>query len=388
MNAPQTLQRPLLAVLACLAVTAQCAELPLYPKKGVVLQQLSAFDHPEGTIFSADGRYVFVSNSAELGMPDKGFHWVRGGGYVSRLAVQPDGTLRMSSRRLIAGLTGPLGMAVNPVATRRFPAGTIFLIESWSQPAESDGRAITDAAVIDPRIIAFSPGGKILGAIRLGANSVAQKVSGVIALLGNALAFDRSGNLYLADTDAGAAQFLPPLPSRGGGIYLFPHDSLDALAAGKSAPPMHYLPVPDGGPDGIEAGPDGLIHFNTVGLAAGHQDPAAGGMYRVAMADIVAGRLPAPFRHGLGALDGLDFAGNVRLDTEVKDTNSVVVTPLSDDKSYRLGFDRELQFNGPADIAIRKQTDGSFLLIVPELTALKPSNARNVVSVVRLPAGF
>ena len=52
-------------------------------------------------------------------------------------------------------------------------------------------------------------------------------------------------------------------------------------------------------------------------------------MYRLTKEDFKSGHLPAPFAQGLGALDGLDFASSVRLDTEVKKTNSVVVTPPS-----------------------------------------------------------
>jgi hypothetical protein len=41
-----------------------------YPVKGQVTQRLNAFDNPEGSIFSADGQFVFISNSAVLGMPE------------------------------------------------------------------------------------------------------------------------------------------------------------------------------------------------------------------------------------------------------------------------------------------------------------------------------
>jgi len=72
-----------------------------YPVKGQVLQVLESFDNPEGAIFSADGKSVFISNSAELGMPDKGFHWTHKGGYISKLSVQSDGTLKMVKEKLI-----------------------------------------------------------------------------------------------------------------------------------------------------------------------------------------------------------------------------------------------------------------------------------------------
>jgi len=134
-----------------------------YPVKGQVIQRLNAFDNPESSTFSADGLFVFISNSAELGMPDKGFHWTYKAGYISKLAVQADGTLKMVNEKLITGLTGPLGMTVSPVATRKFPKGTVFVIEAWAPLAEAEGTEVKDPNVLDPKIIAFNTDGKIIG---------------------------------------------------------------------------------------------------------------------------------------------------------------------------------------------------------------------------------
>jgi hypothetical protein len=352
-----------------------------------VLQRLKAFDNPEGAIFSADGKYVFISNSAELGIPDKGFHWAHKAGYISKLEVQSDGTLKMVNAKLITGLTGPVGMAVSTVGTRKFPRGTIFLAAASAPLAQADGTEIKDPSMLDAKIVAFNTDGKILGEIKLGEGSAAAKASGVIATLPNALAFDGGGNLYLAETGIAGGTFSPPIATKGGGVYLFPISSLDALAEGRDAP-VSYIAVPEGGPDGIEVAPDGMIHFNTVGLAAGLKDPAEGGMYKLKKADFAGGKLPEPFNHGLGALDGLDFAGGNRLDTEIKNTNSVVVTPLSGSKSYMLIYDQDIKMAGPADIAVRKLDDGSYLLVIPELSATSPNNNDNPVTVVKLPADF
>jgi len=375
------------AVLAALAVTAaQAADLQPYSHKGQILQRLGSFDNPEGAIFSADGKYVFISNAAEQGNPEKGFSWTRGAGYVSKLEVQQDGTLTVVEEKLIDGLTAPLGFAVNPVGTKKFPKGTIFLVQATAPLAEADGTPVKSAEGRDPKITAFDVDGKVLGEIALGAGSTAEKAAGVIATLGNALAFDKSGNLYVAETGIAGASFEPPLATKGGGIYLFPHEALDDLADGKDAR-ISYLPVPEGGPDGIEAGPDGKIHFNTVGVAGGLKDPAEGGQYRVTRKDIESGKLPEPFGRGFGALDGLDFAGKVRLDTEIKNTSSVVVTDAKG-KSYILTYDQDIKLAGPADIAVHKQGDGSYLLVIPELSATSPNNKDNNVTVVRLPKGF
>ncbi|MCC7549235.1 MAG: hypothetical protein IT532_15870 [Burkholderiales bacterium] len=385
----EAVMRRALGVLAlATAVQAAYAAGPEpYAVKGEVIQRLNGFDNPEGAIFSADGKYVFISNAAELGMPDKGFFWTHEGGYISKLEVQADGTLEMVNERLISGLTGPLGMAVNPVATRTFPKGTIFLVEAWAPLAAADGTPVKDAKLLDPKIVAFNTDGKVLGSIKLGPGSAAHKAAGVTATLANALAFDKAGNLYLADTGIAGGLFEPAIATTGGGVYMFPITSLDALAAGKDAP-VSFISMPDSGPDGIEVAADGSIHVNSVGAAAGLKDPAEGGMYRLQASDLGSGKLPEPFARGLGALDGLDFVGTIRLDTEIKNTNSVVVTPMPEGKPYRLTYDQDITLAGPADIAVRKNADGSYLLVIPELSATLPNNKDNPVTVVKLPAHF
>ena len=106
------------AALAVASFTQAADQLQPYPVKGQVVQRLNAFDNPEGSIFSADGKFVFVSNSAELGMPDKGFHWTHNAGYISKLALQPDGTLKMVNEKLISGLTGPWAWRLFPSRRR------------------------------------------------------------------------------------------------------------------------------------------------------------------------------------------------------------------------------------------------------------------------------
>jgi hypothetical protein len=370
--------------LLCLRVAADT--LDPYPVKGQVIQTLTAFDNPEGAIFSDDGKYVFISNSAELGMPDKGFHWTDQGGYVSKLEVQPDGTLKMLKEKLITNLTAPLGMAINPVATRRFPKGAIFLCTGAAPLATANGEHIKDPGYALPALVVFDENGVVLGQLKMGYLSTFWKKTKAIATLPNAIGFDKEGNLYISDTAIGGAAFDPPLTTASG-IWMVPHKSIDPIANGWDDD-VYFIPMPEGGPDGMEVAPDGSIHTNTVGAVAGMKDPAEGGMYQLTKEDFLNGRLPEPFAKGLGALDGLVFAGKVRLDTEIKNTNSVVVTPPGG-KPMLLTYDQaDKKLVGPADIAVRKMPDGSWLLVIPELSATSPNNNDNAVTVVKLPANF
>ena len=357
---------------------------------GRLLQELKAFDNPEGAIFSQDGRFVFVSNSAELGMPDKGFHWTEKAGFVSKLSVERDGTLKMVNQRLITGLTAPLGMAVNPVATKKFPKGSIFLCTGGLPLADRSGAEIKDPARLTSKIVVFDVNGKVLGEIPWNGGSALAKLTGAPATLPNAAGFDKQGNLYLTDTGIAGATLEPKLETRPG-VVMIPHGALDALAAGEAPAVKPLFIAMPGGPDGIEVSPiDGTIHVNTVGVAGGLPDTDKGGMWRLTKEDFKTGRLPKAFSGGWGALDGLVFTRKgTRLDTQILPPNYITIVPKGSDKVQSLtiiGLARNL--NGPADIAVHTRRDGTSLLVIPELAATSPNNNDNTVLVVLLPAGL
>jgi len=375
------------AIVCGCAADRRTAIFPLYPVKGQLVQTLNSFDNPEGAIFSADGKSVFISNAAELGMPDRGLRWIEKGGYISKLSVQPDGTLQMVNEKLVAGYTTPLGMAVLPKATGTFPAGTIFAVTGGCFLAQADGTPITDRARHETRIIAFSEDGKVLGEIPMAAGSAFEKASKAPVAQPNALAFDAEGNLYVTDTGNGGSLLKPRLKARPG-VYRVPHESLDALAAGQQpTAPLAFIPIP-GGPDGIEVSPDDdSIHVNTVGAAAGVKDPAKGAMYRLTGYHFAKGKLPAPQMRGIGALDGLTFAAGKRLDTQVFPQNAILVTKPNE-WPCRLAVEPAIEPTSMADIAAFTRADGSILLVIPDPSWLKPNDKQNPVYVVRLPARF
>jgi hypothetical protein len=363
---------------------------PPHQLSGRLLQELKAFDNPEAAIFSEDGQFVFIANSAELGMPDKGFHWTEKAGFVSKLSVEADGTLKMVNQRLVTGLTAPLGMAVNPVATKKFPKGSIFLCTGGLPLADASGVEIKDPTRLTSRIVVFNVDGQILGEIPWNEGAVLSKVTGAPATLPNAAAFDRQGNLYLTDTGLAGGTLEPKLEARPG-VVMIPHGALDALAAGNTpgSKPL-FIPMP-GGPDGVEGSPvDGTIHVNSVGTAAGLSDTDKGGMWRLSRNDFVAGRLPRAFSGGWGALDGLVFTRKgTRLDTQILPPNYITVVAKGGSKVMSLkitGLTRDLA--GPADIAIHSRRDGTSLLVIPELSATSPNNNENPILVVLLPAGL
>jgi hypothetical protein len=358
-----------------------------------IKQVISSFDNPEGAIFSAHGRYVFISNAAEIGDRADDFGWTEGEGYISKLEVLPSGELKMINEKLITGLTAPLGMGVLPVSTKTFPAGTIFVCVGSAPLRDANGQVVTDPNRLRTKLLAFNDDGDVLGEIDTGAGSIFQRINGSPIVLINALGFDPHGNLYVADTAFGAGQFAPPFEGKGG-LWMIPVGALDALAGGnepEEAP--RFLAIP-GNPDGVEVSPrDGKVYVNTVGPVAGAPNPAGGGIYALTPEDIGAGVLPPPVDRDMGALDGLDFtAGGVMLNTQIRgDVPARLYVNCPGEEGTTLQLvpgGQAAELTGPADVAVRRLADGSHLVVVPELFARDPTAGDDEVTVLAVAPGF
>jgi hypothetical protein len=381
------------AVLGAGTVQGQAIPAGVHPVPATILQVLKAFDNPEGAIFSADGSHVFVSNAAEIGDRGDTFGWTEGEGYISKLEVQPNGELKMVEEKLIDGLTGPLGMGVLPVATTKFPAGTIFALAGSAPLLDGQGQVIKDPSRLRTKLIAFDDDGEVLGEIDTGQGSLFEQINGSPIVLSNALGFDSDGNAYVADTAFGAEQFDPPFAGKGG-LWLIPHGALDALADGQEPGELPAFVEIPGNPDGVEVSPlDGKIYVNTVGPVGGAPDPANGGIYALTKDDVANNKLPPPVDRDLGALDGLDFtAGGVMLNTQIRgDKPQAITVSCPGQTATTLALvpgGTIADLNGPADIAVRRTADGAQLVVVPELFARAANTKTDEVTVLALPAGF
>ncbi len=365
----------------------------VHPSPAVILQVLKEFDNPEGAIFSADGSSVFISNSAEAGDVSESFGWVEGAGYISKLKVKANGELLMTEKKLINGLTSPLGMGVLPVATKKFPAGTIFLCTGSAPIVDSNGQVVKDPKRMRSKLLAFNGAGEVLGEIDTGQGSVFEQINGSPIILINALGFDTDGNVYVTDSAIGADQFDPPFEGKGG-LWMIPHSALDDLADGSTpADPPVFIGIP-GNPDGVEVSPiDGKVYVNTVGAFADLADPANGGVYALSKKDIAKNQLLPPVDGDLGALDGLDFtAGGVMLNAQIRgDIPGKVTVSCEGGLATTLAIQpggTMSDLTGPADLAVRRVADGAQLLVIPELFARDATAGDDEVTVLALPAGF
>jgi hypothetical protein len=90
-------------------------------------------------------------------------------------------------------------------------------------------------------------------------------------------------------------------------------------------------------------------------------------------------------------LDGCTFTvKGTNLQTEILNTpNSIIVVHPSDpSKPYRLATEPEIVLEGPADLNLKTLGDGSYLLFVPELMAMRETQWVDRLTVIWLPANF
>ncbi len=385
--------------MSCGAAGSASADInaEVHPVPAAILQVVKAFDNPEGAVFSADGSFLFVSNAAEIGDRSEVFGWTEGEGYVSKLEVLSWGELRMVEEKLISGLTGPLGMGVLPVATEKFPAGTIFLCAGSAPLVDGQGQVRKEPERLRTKLIAFNEDGEVLGEIDTGQGSLFEAINGSPIVMSNALGFDGEGNLYVADTAFGAEQFEPPFEAKGG-VWMIPVGALDALADGQSpAEQPQVIPIP-GNPDGVEVSPaDGKVYVNTVGPVGGAPDPARGGIYAFSKADFggdaAEGKLPEPHDRDLGALDGLDFtAAGTMLNSQIRgDIPNKLTVHCPGGVARILALQPGgtwADLSGPADLAVRRAADGSQLVAVPELMSRDGTPGDDELTLLALPADF
>src|SRR5258706_2552843 len=110
-----------------------------------IVQVVSGLDTRESVVFSADGKWLFVSNcaSGEFGA-DKHVGFASGQSSISKLSVSPEGVLAITTAKFVTKLSGTLGLTVAPKAVGPYPAGSIFICCGGALVVGDDGSYVSD----------------------------------------------------------------------------------------------------------------------------------------------------------------------------------------------------------------------------------------------------
>ncbi len=348
------------------ASLASCAGAGSAPAgKAEIIQVVPGLNNPESVAFSADGKWLFVSNcaSGQFGA-DKHVGFVAGDAAISKLSVGPDGRLEVVTPRLVDKLSGTLGLTVSPHAVGPYPAGSLFICVGGALVADNAGAYVTDAKKLGTGIAIVDPeSGATLGRIDLGVGSPVAIALGHPLLLPNGIAFDAEGGLLVSDTGVGGEHLEPKIKAQPGVLRL-------AIGSKGEVTGHTFTPV-SGGPNGVAwSAAEKALYWVTCG----GQGPEGGALFRNGRA----------LSLDLGPSDGIAFtpAGTVIVSRFKGD----LVAIRKGGKPEPIPFEKP--FNFPSDIKLRTLADGSSILIVPEQEAWNAAAWGQSLRVVRLPAGF
>jgi DNA-binding beta-propeller fold protein YncE len=352
-------------VMAGLALTG-CSGAPSGPAgKAEIHQVVSGLNNPESVAFSADGKWLFVTNcaSAEFGA-DKHVGFVAGEASISKLSVGPDGALDLVKPKFVLNLTGTLGVTVAPRPFGPYPAGALFVCMGGALVTDEKGLYVSDAKKLGTSVGVFDPeSGATLGKIELGVGSAVAFGLGHPLLLPNGIAFDGEGGLLVCDTGVGGDHLEPKIAAKPGVLRL-------TLGAKGELSGHSFTPV-SGCPNGIAWNEkDRSVWWVTCG----GQGPEGGAVFRNGK----------PVALGIGESDGIAFtpAGTAIVSRFKGDLVAIVkggaprVIPF------------EKPFNFPSDIKLWTLADGSSIVVVPEQEAWNAAPWGQSLRVVKLPAGY
>lgn len=328
-------------------------------------QVVTGLNNPESAAFSADGKWLFVTNcaSAQFGA-EKRVGFVAGEASISKLAVGPDGALSIAQAKFVQNLTGTLGIAVAPRRFGPYPAGSLFVSMGGALVTDAQGAVETDAKRLGTGIGVFDPEtGATLGKIELGVGSKVAFGMGHPLLLPNGIAFDGDGGLLVCDTGVGGDHLEPRIEARPGVLRL-------TLGPKGELTGHSFTPV-SGGPNGVAWNEkEKAVYWVTCG----GRGPEGGAVFRNGK----------PIALDIGQSDGIAFtpAGTAIVS---RFRGDLVAIPKGG-SPVPISFEKP--FNFPSDIKLRTLADGTSIVIVPEQEAWNAAPWGQSLRVVKLPAGY
>lgn len=351
----------LVALLVPLLAAASHAQDEPARLRARIVQTVGELDHPSDVAYDPEERRLFVASAAGESRGGA-LQWHTGRGRVALLELSKAGRARLVDDRLVQGLGGRLSLGVLPVATERYPRGTLCICQGPALPRAAAGAAAEPTA---PSLVFADPvTGARLGTLDLGPLSYVARDLGRPVALPVDLAFDQRGDLYLCD----ASDEHP-------GVVRIPCESLDdALRGG-----LTFTPVPDV-PSSISIPEDRYL----IAIATQGRGPQGGAVHVFSTDLFPLAEAPPALLSGLGELSGVALAPRNRI-IAVRRSGDLLSLALRGEVTELL-LDPAATLAGPAAVQLVELADGSTLALVPEEAPRERSGGRQLLRLIALPS--
>ncbi len=362
-----------------LALAALSAILPFAQgARPEVLEDLPGFDRPVSAMFSSDGKSLFVVNRSrgEVGAR-------REAGSITQYSVSEGPVFKLASKRFVVGLTAPSDIDFLPAALGDVaPAGTLIVVSGTPLIETEDGRITKDASDDFIGLSLFDPlSGKLLGKADLGPESDL-KMKGSLPLISpNSITFDKSGNLYIADTGIGGNLFKNRVKAQPA-VYRINRAGLVDLFSGTAPMDVDVMKISSIPGDISYESRDDSVYF-----VANHlQGATKGAVFKVSSDDFQDVMKIQTVCRDLTALSSMRMTPNGKV---LLATNSGELhVPRGKKTSRLLRFKPEMTFSSPGKYGLLEEPGGSFIMAVPEETGDAGAGKGQRVRIVRMPPKF
>jgi hypothetical protein len=267
----------------------------------------------------------------------------------------------MIDREFVKDIHAPLGIAVLPKATGKFPAGSLFVCTGATSGCDDKNERITAVKKFNPGVSVIDPdSGKLIGFIPMGPGRAVAKSIYFPVLAPTGICFDPNGHLYVADTGNTGKELEPKLIGHAG-ILRIRHQHIDNFADDKDSPSVSFVPASHEPASIFYSKVDDALYWTT----SDGKGPAGGGVYRIPPENFPQQNMVQNILGGadLGPLMGVCITpkGSLiasRLDGELALMNEKVID--------RVRFFEDGSFSSPAEVKLHILKDGYNVLYVPE----------------------
>jgi hypothetical protein len=346
-----------------------------------VIQTLALFNHPESCAASADGKYLFVTNSGAVVSSILGPSFGYYQGAISKLSIDADGRLKLINLKFVEKLHAPMGIAVLPKSTGKFPAGSLFVSTGTTSGLDDKGEHITDIRKFNPGVSIYDPeNGKRLGFIAMGADRAVAKSLHHSVLAPSGLCFDQDGNLYVADS-SNTGNDLDPVVLPRPGLLRINNQNIDLYADNKVSDNDVAFYYERHQPFAVfSSNVDPGLYWST--LVTDSTQRSAGDVYRMARDEF-----PRSVEQPV-----VGDTGGALLGVTITPSGNLIASQINGQLIYigkRVQAEVEFTENGsfatPADIKMIKSYKGFNVLYVPEQEPNSVESWKQRLRVVLLP---